>query len=162
MKRTLKSLLNSSFILFLLIATLSSCYDTSVKYHRYHHISGEIWGKLDTLYYQTPVLDSLQEYEFCIEARISDKYPYSQLSVCMCTNIEDAHKWLVYIAHSNGTFTDKTKKKWGLNNIKFTPIIIKPQAKRAYKIKIYSAMNDYAMEGISDLGILVRHPNEGK
>lgn len=73
-----KKLLRNSILSVVIVLSLGAC-ETNTAYHSYQHIPERGWAKDDTLFFPFPVTDSVSSYQFTVEVRNYDNYPYQDL-----------------------------------------------------------------------------------
>ena len=141
------------------VCLLAACHGQTV-YHSFLPVSSNGWSNEDTLTFHIGFNDSTETNipDATVEIRYENSYPYQDLYLFVCHNLNDSAQWENDTLHL--TLSDehgnKTGKGWGglyLATTSLAPLRNCPSGERT--LKIVQGMTDTLLQGIHDVGIHV-------
>ena len=144
--------------MFLAITFLTTACDKKTVYHSYQSIPTEGWRKSDTLFFNIPVKDSLIRFNLAAEIRNKSNYAYRNLYLVTSHNLEDSTVWktdtlLLMLADKEGKWNGTGWGSLFQSELPVGTITIRHPGN--YTFKITHGMQDEALKGINDIGVIV-------
>lgn len=149
---------NNIWLLFLTITFLTTACDKKTVYHSYQSIPTEGWRQSDTLFFNIPVKDSLIRFNLAAEIRNKSNYTYRNLYLVTSHNLEDSTVWktdtlLLMLADKEGKWNGTGWGSLFQSELPIGTITIRHPGN--YTFKITHGMQDEALKGINDIGVIV-------
>jgi len=144
-------------LLFLSVLLISSC-DSSGVYDKYKSISNAGWEKNSKQCFDVNIKDTIQEYNFILNIRNNNEYPYRNVFFFVNTHFPDS---TVSRDTIEVVLADK-KGQWlgeGFGEIKTSKFMLQhsirfPQ-KGDYTFEVMQGMRCDTLKGIEDIGIRI-------
>jgi gliding motility-associated lipoprotein GldH len=141
---------------------MTSC-DSSRVYENNAELPGAIWEQGNVLKFDAEIPDSSKRYNFYINIRNDETYPYSNLYVFLTTHFPDKRiskdTLELLLADENGNWYGK-----GSGDRKFNQILLQKKIKfpisGKYTFQIEQGMRLAELPGITDAGIRIEYFDE--
>lgn len=156
----MKKMWNRFFFLFIFFAIVTISCNQKTFYQKTDKFSGETWNKDTVLVYEFTVSDSLQYYNFYVDVRNTNHYPYQNLYLFFTTQFPDS---TVFTDTLNCILCD-AYGQWkgkGSGRIKENRFVLKSKVRfpqtGAYIFSARQAMRDDNLNGIINFGITLQY-----
>jgi gliding motility-associated lipoprotein GldH len=150
---------NLFFLLILPVVVAISC-NRSPFYQKNDTLLNETWHIDSTLVYEFTIVDSLQYYNFYIDIRNTNAYPYQNLYLFFTTQFPDSTVFTdtlnAYLSDAYGRWTGKGSGKIKENRFLLKSKVRFPQ-KGAYIFTAQQAMRDTVLKGVTNFGITLQY-----
>lgn len=156
----MKAMKHISLILTIGLLSLQSC-DNAVVYEETRSVESGIWNVKDFKTFEFDIEDTLKLYNFYVDVRNGEEYPFSNLYVFVEMEFPNGKKSIdtleCPLADPMGNWYGK-----GLGKIYDNRILFRERKKfplsGKYKLEIHQAMRTDNLEGIYDVGFRLALP----
>lgn len=148
-------------LLLMCVAALSACQPTPI-YSKFHTVPTSGWNQDSILTYDVEVEDSTTIYEVLIVVRHNMRYPYQNLWLF----VDEFEKNMCIRRDTiEATLADNYGRWLGKGNNRFTLLLMYNSSCRFkltgnYTFNIQHGMRTERLEGITDIGLIIRKNNE--
>ncbi len=146
-------------VLICLLFVLTAC-ESNTLYHSYQPISHIGWSKEDTLLFQIPDTLVPGTYEFQIGIRHLESYPYRDIWLAFCHNLQDSTFYQtdtlhLYLADLSGAWQGDGIGGLIQYNQQHPEYWVQQDSASNRSIIIYHLMSDSILKSIHDVGIKI-------
>ncbi|MCR4764826.1 MAG: gliding motility lipoprotein GldH [Bacteroidaceae bacterium] len=142
-------------LLMVMIWLLSAC-NSQTRYHQFRPVAEDGWSPTDTIEFEVPLTDSLQQHTLVLQLRYTSRYPYKDLHLGLQAISPDSlvcvsERFHASLMDKQGYWAGSGHSGLYLLTAGHTPL---PPAKPGtWHIKLFQLMGDSLLIGIHDVGI---------
>ena len=141
-------------LIITLIGLCASCSGGDTVYHDFRALSPHGWDRADTLTFTARLTDSAALYQIAIDLRHTDRYPYGEFCLRLLPAPAASDTLRISLIDSRARWT--TRGWAGLYQGRIPAGTFRPDSAGTYTFRMVHAMPDSILQGISDLGLLIR------
>ena len=151
------SLILKIFSSALFLLTFLAC-DNTTLYNKFQPIDNKTWGKENAYYFVFDITDTTISYDICLQIRNNNSYPYQNLWVI--STLQQSDK--IVLTDTTECILADDFGKWTGSGITLFQNRIPIQEKYhfpisgTYVINFRHGMRDHVLEGINDIGVVVK------